>query len=119
RRKAVLEAEVRRPTGQPVGGREQARTLPVGSDGPCSLATSAGHGAQLAAVFAPVDHGRFPSFVTPYGDKRAAADYAAAAGDGDPPVRASGARVGPVDADQDRKSGVQGETVERDAHRTH
>src|SRR5690606_4868355 len=57
-----------------------------------------GHGAQFTAGRAPVDHGRFPSFVTPYGDKRAASDYAAASGDGDPPIRATGGSVCPIDA---------------------
>src|SRR5690606_36287395 len=57
-----------------------------------------GHGAQLSSGLAPVGHGRRPGVVFARGDERAAADYAAASGDGDPPGGATGARVCPVDA---------------------
>src|SRR5690606_24159012 len=57
-----------------------------------------GHGAQLPAGRAPVCHGRRPGLGAACGDERAAAGYSAVAGDRDPPVRATGARVCPIDA---------------------
>src|SRR5690606_17378950 len=96
RRKAVLEAAVWRSAGRSEAGRALARGLHVGSGGPCSPPTSVGHGAQLSTVFAPISDGRRTGLVTPYGDERAAADYAAVAGDRDQPIRATGARIRPV-----------------------
>src|SRR5690554_791335 len=96
RRKAAQEAGEPRSAGRSEAGRALAKALPVGSGGPCSLATSVGHGAQLSTVFAPVSHGRRTGVVAPYGDERAATDYAAASGNGDPPIRATGARICPV-----------------------
>src|SRR5690554_2406089 len=98
RRKAAQEAAAWRPAGRSAAGRALARGLPVGSDGPCSPPTSVDLGAQLPTGRAPVDHGRRTGVVTPYGDKRAAADHSAAPGDGDPPSGATGGRVRPVDA---------------------
>src|SRR5690606_3631511 len=98
RRKAAQEAAVWRPAGRSEAGRALARGLLVGSGGPCSLATPVGHGAQFTAGRAPVSHGRRAGVVAPYGDERAAVDYSAAAGDGDPPSGATGGRVRPVDA---------------------
>src|SRR5690606_41427519 len=66
RRKAAQEAAVWRPAGRSEAGRALAKALPVGSGGPCSLATSVGHGAQLAADLAPVAHSRRTGVVAPY-----------------------------------------------------
>src|SRR5690606_31747528 len=98
RRKAAQEAAVWRSAGRSAAGRALARGLPVGSGGPCSPPTSVDRSAQLPTGLAPVGHGRRPGFVAPCGDERAAADYSAAAGDGDPPSGATGGRVRPVDA---------------------
>src|SRR5690606_34554813 len=86
RRKAAQEAAVWRSAGRSEAGRALARGLPVGSGGPCSLATSVDRSAQFTAGLAPVDHGRLTGRGSARGDERAAAGYSAVVGDRDPPV---------------------------------